>query len=111
MIAKGFPLSKNAPQANGAGLFFLIQTGLLTLMTVRILKTRKPTKTASELEASIRFELKGLDDRLFPNFEVTVLPDGESWKVVLPKDVTIEADRFETVLLIADRLRSQFDLS
>jgi hypothetical protein len=48
---------------------------------------------------------------LFPNLEVTVLPDGEGWKVVLPKDVTIEADRFETVLLIADRLRSQFDLN
>jgi hypothetical protein len=79
-------------------------------MTVRILKTGKPTKTAAELEASIRLELKQLD-RLFPNFEVTVLPDGEGWKVVLPKDVTIEADRFETVLLIADRLRSQFDLS
>jgi hypothetical protein len=80
-------------------------------MTVINLNTGKPTKTAAELEASIRLELKEVDDRLFPNLEVTVLPDGEGWKVVLPKDFTIEADRFETILLIADRLRSQFDLN
>jgi hypothetical protein len=73
------------------------------------IKARKPTKTAAELEAAIKLELKEVD-RFRPNIEVTILPDGESWKVVFPKDVTIEAQRFETILLISDRLRSQFDL-
>ena len=37
-------------------------------------------------------------------------PGRESWRVVFPQDIPIEGDCFETILLISDRLRSQFDL-
>jgi hypothetical protein len=42
--------------------------------------------------------------------KLSVVPDGVSWKVVIPRDVPVDRDRFEMILLISDRLRSQFDL-
>jgi hypothetical protein len=45
-----------------------------------------------------------------PNIAMTVLPDGASWKVVFPRDIPVDSGRCETIMLIADRLRTQFDL-
>jgi hypothetical protein len=72
------------------------------------LKTRKPTRTAAELAALIKRELSEVYRQL-PNIPITVSPDGDSWKVVFPRDVPIDRNRLETILLISDRLRSQFD--
>ena len=72
-------------------------------------RTRKPSKTAAQLEASIKLEMEDICIRL-PNISMTVLPDGASWKVVFPKDIPVDRDRFEAIMLISDRLRSQFDL-
>ena len=71
------------------------------------LKTGKPTRTAAELEAMIRRELREVYGGLSSS-PVTVSPDGDSWKVVFSQDTSI--DRFETTLLVSDRLGSQFDL-
>jgi hypothetical protein len=71
---------------------------------------KKPSKTASELEAAIKLEME--DIREWPtDIAVSVKADGDSWKVVImqdaPKD---ERELFEMIALIADRLRSHFDL-
>jgi hypothetical protein len=59
------------------------------LMPVTDSKPRKPSKTAAELEAAIKLELKEVN-RCPPNIAVTVFPDGESWKVIFLQDVPIE---------------------
>jgi hypothetical protein len=42
---------------------------------------------------------------------LTVLPEGDTWKVVIMQDTAKDdRDLFEMISLIADRLRSQFDL-
>lgn len=75
-----------------------------------MLKTSKPTRTAAELGALIKRELSEVYRQL-PDIPITVSPDGDSWKVVFPADVPVDHDRFETILLISDRLRSRFDLN
>jgi hypothetical protein len=74
------------------------------------IKTIKPLKTAAELEAAIRREMEDSCQRL-PSIPVTVLPDGDSWKVVFPQHYPVDRNHFETILLVSDRLRSQFDLA
>ena len=71
---------------------------------------KKPSKTAAELEATIRVEMEQISD--LPTDVVTsVRPDGDSWKaVVMQEDGANESDRFEMIMLICDRLRSEFDL-
>jgi hypothetical protein len=73
------------------------------------LRTTKRSKTAVELETSIKLEMEAIC-RWLPDIPVSVLPDGASWKVVLPTDISVDSDRCETIMLIADRLRTQFDL-
>jgi hypothetical protein len=42
---------------------------------------------------------------------VLVRPDGDTWKVVITHESAVdESDRFEMILLICDRLGSEFDL-
>jgi hypothetical protein len=71
---------------------------------------KKPSKTAAELEAAIKVEME--DIREWPtDVGLTVLPEGDTWKVVIMQDnVEDDKDLFEMISLIADRLRSQFDL-
>jgi hypothetical protein len=72
---------------------------------------KKPSKTAAELEASIKLEMEDICE--WPtDISVTVRPDGDSWKVVIMQEGRVSDDRaiYEMILLIADRLRAEFDL-
>ena len=71
---------------------------------------KKPSKTAAELEATIRVEMEQISD-LPTDVAISVRPDGDSWKAaVMQEDGANESDRFEMIMLICDRLRSEFDL-
>ncbi len=71
---------------------------------------KKPSKTAAELEAAIKLEMEDICE--WPtDIALTVRPDGDTWKIVIMQDIPgDDRDRFEMISLIADRLRSQFDL-
>ena len=71
---------------------------------------KKPSKTAAELEAAIKLEMEDICE--WPtDIALTVRPDGDTWKIVIMPDIPgDDRDRFEMISLIADRLRSQFDL-
>ena len=71
---------------------------------------KKPAKTAAELEASIRVEMEDICD--WPtDIAISVRPDGDTWKVVITYEGAFdETERFEMIMLICDRLRSEFDL-
>ena len=71
---------------------------------------KKPSKTAAELEAAIKLEMEDICE--WPtDIALTVRPDGDTWKIVIMQDIPRDdRDRFEMISLIADRLRSQFDL-
>ncbi|MDQ6711910.1 MAG: hypothetical protein M3Z28_01800 [Candidatus Dormibacteraeota bacterium] len=74
------------------------------------LPVKKPSKTAAELEAAIKLEMEDICE--WPtDIALTVRPDGDTWKIVIMQDIPgDDRDRFEMISLIADRLRSQFDL-
>ncbi len=71
---------------------------------------KKPSKIAAELEAAIKLEMEDICE--WPtDIALTVRPDGDTWKIVIMQDIPgDDRDRFEMISLIADRLRSQFDL-
>jgi hypothetical protein len=72
---------------------------------------KKPSKTAAELEASIKVEMEDICE--WPtDILVAVRPDGDSWKVVIARDGPAgdEEGLFEMISLIAERIRCQFDL-
>ena len=71
---------------------------------------KKPSKTAAELEASIKVEME--DNCDWPtDMMISVLPDGDSWKVtVMQEGSADDADRREMVEQIAARLRAEYDL-
>jgi hypothetical protein len=72
---------------------------------------KKPAKTAAELEASIRVEMEEICE-LPTDIAISVQPDGDTWKVVVTHEGGVdETDRFEIIMLICDRLRSEFDLN
>jgi hypothetical protein len=71
---------------------------------------KKPAKTREELESAIRLEMESICE--WPtDLAISVLPHGESWKVVIMRDAP-EGDTglSEMIVSIAERLRSQFDL-
>jgi hypothetical protein len=72
---------------------------------------KKPSKTASELEASIRVEMEDICDSP-TEMAVSVQPEGDSWKVTVeqggPEDDT---DRREMIEQIAARLKAEYDLN
>jgi hypothetical protein len=71
---------------------------------------KKPSKTASELEASIKVEMEDICDRP-TEIAISVEPDGDSWKVTVFQHNSVdEADRREMVERIASRLKAEFDL-
>ena len=71
---------------------------------------KKPSKTAAELEASIKVEMEDICD--WPtDMAITVQPDGDSWKVnVVQEGSADDAERREMVEQIATRLRAEYDL-
>jgi hypothetical protein len=66
---------------------------------------KKPSKTADELEASIKVEMEDISD--WPtDMTISVQPDGDSWKVsVLQERAEDDAERREMVEQIAARLK------
>jgi hypothetical protein len=70
---------------------------------------KKPSKTAAELEASIKVEMEDICD--YPtDMMISVQPDGDSWKVAVMQDTGDDADRREMVEQIAARLKAEYDL-
>jgi hypothetical protein len=71
---------------------------------------KKPSKTASELEASIKVEMEDICD--WPtDMAISVQSDGDSWKVaVMQEGSEGDAGRREMVEQIAARLRAEYDL-
>lgn len=71
---------------------------------------KKPSKTAAELEASIRVEMEDICD--WPtDMTISVLPDGDSWMVSVLQDGSVEdTDRREMIEQIAARLKAEYDL-
>jgi hypothetical protein len=70
---------------------------------------KKPSKTAAELEASIKVEMEDICD--WPtDMAIFVQPDGDSWKVAVMQDTGDDADRREMVEQIAARLKAEYDL-
>ena len=71
---------------------------------------KKPSKTAAELEASIKVEMEDICD--WPtDMTISVQPDGDSWKVKVVQEGSVDdADRREMVEQIAARLKGEYDL-
>jgi len=71
---------------------------------------KKPSKTAAELEASIKVEMEDTCDWPF-DMAISVQADGDSWKVmVMQEGSEDDADRREMVEQIAARLKGEYDL-
>ena len=71
---------------------------------------KKPSKTAAELEASIKVEMEDICD--WPtDMAISVQADGDSWKVtVMQEESEDDADRRDMVEQIAARLKAEYDL-
>jgi rubrerythrin len=71
---------------------------------------KKPSKTAAELEASIKVEMEDICD--WPtDMMISVQPDGDSWKVyVVQEGSGDDADRRQMIEQIAARLKAEYDL-
>ena len=70
---------------------------------------KKPSKTAAELEASIKVEMEDICE--WPtDMAISVQPDGDSWKVAAMQGSVDDADRREMIEQIAARLRAEYDL-
>jgi hypothetical protein len=68
---------------------------------------KKPSKTAAELEASIKVEMEDICD--WPtDMAISIQPDGDSWKVAVAQEGSVnDADRCEMVEQTAARLRAE----
>lgn len=71
---------------------------------------KKPSKTAAELEASIKVEMEDICD--WPTaITISVRPDGDSWKVGVMQEGSVDdADRRQMIEEIAARLKAEYDL-
>jgi hypothetical protein len=71
---------------------------------------KKPSKSAAELEASIKVEMEDICD--YPtDMMISVQPDGDSWIVVVTQEGSAaDADRREMIEQIAARLKAEYDL-
>ena len=70
---------------------------------------KKPAKTREELEAAIRLEMEDISE-LPTDLAISVVPHEDTWKVAIMTDGPQDAGRSEMIEVIADRLRTQFDL-
>ena len=70
----------------------------------------KASKTAAELEASIKVEMEDICD--WPtDMTISVQPEGDSWKVaVMQEGSEDDADRRQMIEEIAARLKAEYDL-
>lgn len=71
---------------------------------------KKPSKSAAELEASIKVEMEDICE--WPtDITISVRPDGDSWKVeVVQEGSGDDVDRREMVEQITARLKAEYDL-
>ena len=70
---------------------------------------KKPSKTAAELEASIKVEMEDICD--WPTeMTISIQPDGDSWKVAVLQGSEDDAERREMVEQIAAQLKAEYDL-
>ncbi|KRQ95513.1 hypothetical protein CQ12_38680 [Bradyrhizobium jicamae] len=73
---------------------------------------KKPSKTAAELEASIKVEMEDICD--WPtDMAISVQPDGDTWKVAVMQEGSVDDGNRrarEMVEQIAARLRTEYDL-
>jgi hypothetical protein len=71
---------------------------------------KKPSKSAAELEASIKVEIEDICD--WPtDMMISVQPDGDSWKVLVMQEGSVDdVDRREMVEQIAVRFKREYDL-
>ena len=71
---------------------------------------KKPSKTAAELEASIKVEMEDICD--WPtDMAISVQPERDSWAVrVVQEGSEDHADRREMIEQIAARLKVEYDL-
>lgn len=71
---------------------------------------KKPSKTAAELEASIKVEMEDICDWQ-TDLAISVQPDGGSWKVAIMQEGTGgDIGRRDMVKQIAARLKAEYDL-
>ena len=72
---------------------------------------KKPSKTAAELEASIKVEMEDICDWPPTDMTISIQPDGDSWKVaVMQEGSEDDADRRQMIEQIAARLKAEYDL-
>jgi len=73
------------------------EVGLTLVGFLRGTTMKKPSKTAAELEASIKVEMEDISD--WPtDMAISVQPDGDSWKVAVVQEGSVDdADRREMV--------------
>jgi len=70
---------------------------------------KKPSRTAGELEASIKVEMEMICD--WPtDIAISVQPDGGTWKVVFSENLPRDSSQRDVILLIAEALKCEFDL-
>jgi len=70
---------------------------------------KKPSKTAAELEASIKVEMEDISD--WPtDMAISVQPDGDSWIVAVMQEAEDDINRREMIEQIAARLKAEYDL-
>jgi len=70
---------------------------------------KKPSRTAAELEATIKVEMEDMCD--WPtDLAISVQLDGDSWKVAVMQGSVDDTERREMVEQIAARLKAEYDL-
>jgi hypothetical protein len=71
---------------------------------------KKPSKTAAELEASIRIEMEDICD-CPTDMMISVEPEGDSWTAkVVQEGSEDDGGRREMIEQIAARLKAEYDL-
>jgi len=70
---------------------------------------KKPSKTAAELEASIKVEMEDICD-VPTDMMISVRPDGDSWVAVVVQESGDDLDRRQMIEQIATRLKAEYDL-
>lgn len=69
---------------------------------------KKPSKTAAEIEASIKVEMEMICD--WPtDIAISVRPEGDTWEVVFAQTPRDPSQR-DMILLIAEALKCEVDL-
>jgi hypothetical protein len=70
---------------------------------------KKPSKTAAELEASIKIEMEDICDNP-TDIVISVRPDGDSWVAAVVQESADDPERRQMIEQIAARLKAEYDL-